>query len=391
MTSNHFILLTVDVEDWFQVENFKQCIPFSSWPNCDLRVEANTHRLLDLLDSVKLNTHGPQSLRQRRIEVSRFHQGTEKITKSNKSSLPRRAERSYRGKSCLTTSSPKATFFILGWLAERLPHLVREIHSRGHEVGSHGYYHELCTKESGGDLKRDLVDSKTLLEDIIGAPIFGYRAPSFCINNNILKIIKDSGYLYDSSFNSFGMHGRYGRLALSQNGKRGIAHQISNSFYELAISNIRLGNHILRPLQNVQSCSRSMKAKILTAGILGVFRGSKSESEAEIEQKGMFWKGLTLPWGGGAYFRLIPLPLFRMGVQSILNREKAYVFYMHPWEIDQEQPRVENAPRFFKFRHYANLDKTACKLSSFIEDFESSRFVTCHQYLEEHLEENRSN
>jgi hypothetical protein len=134
-----------------------------------------------------------------------------------------------------------------------------------------------------------------------------------------------------------------------------------------------------------------VNAKILTAGILDVFRGSKSESEAEIEQKGMFWKGLTLPWGGGAYFRLIPFPLFKLGVQSILRRQGAYVFYMHPWEIDQEQPRVENAPRFFKFRHYANLDKTACKLSSFIEDFEGSRFVTCHQYLEEHLEENRSN
>ena len=141
--------------------------------------------------------------------------------------LRRQKKSKKSGKSCLTT--PKATFFVLGWLAERLPHLVREIHSRGHEIASHGYYHNLCNDQSHEDLKADLCDSKTLLEDIIGTQVYGYRAPSFAINNNILKIIEDCGYLYDSSYNSFSMHGRYGHLDLFQNKTRDIAIQISST------------------------------------------------------------------------------------------------------------------------------------------------------------------
>jgi polysaccharide deacetylase family protein (PEP-CTERM system associated) len=372
---SYHILLTIDVEDWFQVENFKQCIPFSSWPNCELRVEANTHRLLDLLDSIKL----AESSKLKAQSKEGNHCSTD-LTKHRQPNQPYRAckgdkvqkdtmgffpaaggldflpfmqkgrnkkKSSKSSKSCLTTSSPKATFFILGWLAERLPHLVREIHQRGHEVASHGYYHKLCSQEPVDDLKKDLSDSKKQLEDIIGGPVFGYRAPSFCVNYNILRIIEDCGYVYDSSYNSFSMHSRYSRLALSQNGRKGIAFQIQSAIgnrqsaiiYELPISNLQMGK-------------------------------------------------LILPWGGGGYFRLIPLPLFRMGVQSILNREKAYVFYMHPWEIDQEQPRVENAPRFVKFRHYANLDKTLSKISSFIEALNHCTFTTCHRYLEQVMKGN---
>ena len=156
---NQVILITVDVEDWFQVENFKTCIPFSSWSSRELRVERNTHRLLDLLDS---NNGQP--------------------TTGHKLSEKRRA-----------------TFFVLGWIAERLPHLVLEIHSRGHEVASHGYYHNLCRQSSYDDLKRDLSDSKKLLEDIVGDRVLGYRAPGFSINDEILKIIEDSGCLLYTS------------------------------------------------------------------------------------------------------------------------------------------------------------------------------------------------
>jgi len=166
MPNTYHILLTIDVEDWFQVENFKQCIPFSSWPSCDLRVEANTHRLLDLLDS-------------QQSAVSRQRSVSTNSTNPMNSINPK--------------NSPKATFFVLGWIAERLPHLVREIHT------------------------------------LIGAPVYGYRAPSFAINEDILKVIEDCGYLYDSSYNSFGMHGRYGQLDLSRNGTRGIAIQISDN------------------------------------------------------------------------------------------------------------------------------------------------------------------
>jgi len=373
---SYSILLTIDVEDWFQVENFKQCIPFSSWPTRELRVEKNTHRLLDLLDSqqsaisgqrsVSSNSTSPDnvsdSFRQRRIALSQFHQETEKKEKSIKSR-----------KSCLRKSSPKATFFVLGWIAERLPNLVREILNRGHEVASHGYNHNLCNQQSPDSLKKDLIDSKKLLEDIIGAPVFGYRAPSFAINNDILKIIEDCGYLYDSSYNSFAMHSRYGKVDLPQNNNKGIAFPISETsnsqpsndnqlsamsyelpsssndyqlsamshelylhrrFYELPISNLKLGNHIF-------------------------------------------------PWGGGGYFRLIPFPVFKMGVQSILKKENAYLFYMHPWEVDPEQPIVAEASKFFKFRHYINLDKTASKLLSFITAFKKCRFITCYQYIDE--------
>jgi len=130
---------------------------------------------------------------------------------------------------------------VLAWIAERLPHLVREIHTRGHEVASHGYYHNLCNQQSPNALKKDLTDSKKLLEDIIGSPVVGYRAPSFSINKDILKIIKDCGYLYDSSYNSFALHSRYGQVDLSMNGKKGVAAKLSDTFYEFPVSNIELG------------------------------------------------------------------------------------------------------------------------------------------------------
>ena len=295
------ILITIDVEDWFQVENFKQYIPFSSWDSYELRVEKNTHKIFDLLNSNPGNPTNPSN-----------------------------------------PTNPKATFFILGWIAERLPHLVREIHTRGHEVASHGYCHNLCNQQSKEDIKKDLSDSKKMLEDIISAPIYGYRAPSFSIDKDILKIIQDCGYLYDSSYNSFSMHGRYGRLNLSQNKRKGIAFQIADPrpltpdprFYELPISNIKLWNHIF-------------------------------------------------PFGGGAYFRLIPYFLFKMGVKSILNSKKTYLLYLHPWEIDPEQPMLNSASIFFKFRHYVNLNKTASRLASFIETFKECSFITCHHYLEQ--------
>ncbi len=273
----HSILITIDVEDWFQVENFKKLVRFDSWSSFDLRVEQNTHRLLEFL-------------------------GTR-----------------------------KATFFCLGWLAERLPHLVREIHRRGHEVASHGYKHVLCNKMTTADLAKDLKNSKKLLEDIIGTEVSGYRAPSFSINSDILKLIEDCGYTYDSSYNSFAMHGRYGHLDLSGKQTRGIAVRLSENFYELPVSNLKVGKRIL-------------------------------------------------PWGGGGYFRLIPSYLFRLGVKRILAQDKTYLFYMHPWEIDPDQPRMEQLSWGYKFRHYNNLDKTLSKLNNLADMFTPDQFITCQSY-----------
>lgn len=294
--SNPAILITIDVEDWFQVENFKEYIPFSSWPSYQLRVERNTHHFLDLFDSIDLNPE-PRALNSQPL-------------------------------------NPRATFFVLGWLAKRLPHLIREIYSRGHEIASHGFQHNLGTECFFDELKLDLIKSKKVLEDIIGEQVYGYRAPSFAINDDILKIIEDCGYLYDSSFNSFSMHSRYGHITLSGNTQKGVASKISGLFYELPISNINIGHHIV-------------------------------------------------PWGGGAYFRIIPLMIFKMGVKHILKNDGAYIFYIHPWEVDPEQPRVKEAPAFFKFRHYINLNRSYLKLSNLIKSFQQSRFITCRNYISE--------
>jgi len=283
--ANKYILLTVDVEDWFQVENFKPWIPSSTWDSRELRVEQNTHRILDLFDSFD------------RLQV-------------------------------------KATFFILGWIAKRIPHLIKIIHNRGHEVASHGFNHNLCTHESYNDLKNDLIKSKELLEDIIGARVAGYRAPNFSVNNEVLNIIVECGYLYDSSYNSFSLNPRYGRVDFNDREKTGIAINLSDNFYELPLSNLRLGNRIF-------------------------------------------------PLSGGGYFRLIPSVLFKRAVRLILKKDGAYLFYIHPWEIDPDQPKVKAASLLLKFRHYNNLEKTELKLENFIQRFKQNAFITCSQYVEE--------
>ncbi len=276
------ILLTFDVEDWFQVENFKEYIPFASWESFELRVEKNTHRILNLLDSF--------------------------------------------------ATRPKATFFVLGWVAQRMPHLVQELIQRGHEVASHGQNHHLCTSGTTKNLLEDLSGSRKLLEDLTGKQIYGYRAPSFAVNDKIIKLIRDAGYTYDSSYNSFALHGRYGTVTLQQHQKNGAAYSLFDNFHEIPVSNLTV-------------------------------------------------KGKVFPLGGGGYFRLIPFPLFKYGVSFLLKHGDAFVFYSHPWEFDPQQPRVEAASPSFKFRHYINLHKTEKKLSSLIDSFGEFDFVTCKHYL----------
>jgi polysaccharide deacetylase family protein (PEP-CTERM system associated) len=222
-------------------------------------------------------------------------------------------------------------------------------------VASHGYGHELCSQSSIDDLKEDLAKSKKLLEDIIGERVSGYRAPSFSISDEILKLIEEAGYEYDSSYNSFGMHGRYGKISLNGNRSSGIAILLNQKstienrkFYELPISNL--------PLFSSQTLD--------TLGILAHFRH------------------FSLPWGGGAYFRLIPSLLFRIGVREILRQQQAYLFYMHPWEIDPGQPRPEGSTTFSRFKHYTNLSKTEGKLRSLLRKFSECRFVSCHEHLQ---------
>lgn len=282
------VLLTVDVEDWFQVENHRKCFPLDSWSSCEMRVQKNTHLLLDFFDSMDVQ---------------------------NASGM-----------------TPRATFFVLGWVAERMPRLIREIRSRGHEIASHGFHHNLCYTQSRPDLRKDMAESKELLEDIIGEPIHGYRAPNFSISKDTLRIVEECGYLYDSSFNSFGINRRYGWIELPVHPVRGILYRLSDCLFELPVSNIHFGRCVL-------------------------------------------------PLGGGGYFRLIPVEIFSRLVRFTLRKHHAYMFYMHPWEIDPDQPRVEGVSSLSSFRHRFNLGKALQKLERFVGNLRDCQFVTCSHYI----------
>jgi peptidoglycan-N-acetylglucosamine deacetylase len=367
--TNH-ILLTVDVEDWFQVENLRGCCPVSSWSSHEMRVERNTHRILDLLDEASLkrsaisNQHSANELMTGNQLITdngqRITAPGQQITDNGELSPGNASPQAQRSSSEAILQPPpriRATFFVLGWIAERLPHLVREIQTRGHEVASHGYHHDLCSQISNLELWRDIGDSKKLLEDIIGSRVYGYRAPNFSISDHILKMIAEAGYEYDSSYNSFAMHGRYGKISLNGNRRSGIAILLNQEstienrkFYELPISNLPFSSFpILRTL--------------------GHFRH------------------FFFPWGGGAYFRLIPAWLFTNGVKEILRQQKGYLFYLHPWEVDPEQPRPEGPTAFSRFKHYTNLSGTEPKLKSLLQKLGECRFVSCHEHLEKKDEE----
>lgn len=280
------ILLTFDVEDWFQVENFKTVIPHASWESLESRVTYGTHKILELLDEL---------------------------------------------------SSPsiklKATFFILGWTAMKHPDIVREIDRRGHEVASHGYSHTLTTHLSDNDLRTDLEESKKRLDDLTGKPVKGYRAPSFSITPKLIDYLQEAGYQYDSSYNSFDRHGRYGTISLEGTEQKGISHKFPDGLIELPISNLKLRNTIL-------------------------------------------------PLGGGGYFRLIPVPLFIKGIRFILGVQNSFVFYAHPWEFDPAQPRIRHGlPLSSRFRHYVNLGKTEKKLRRVMKTLRQCNFLTCQDYL----------
>ena len=282
------VLLTFDVEDWFQVENLKSVVSRDSWSHREQRVFRNTVRIMDLLDG------------------EAFH--------------------------------PRATFFVLGWIARRLPQLVRKIASRGHEVASHGDGHVMMNQMPSDALLADLSGSKALLEDITGHAVTGYRAPSFSISPKGLDLIRRAGYRYDSSYNSFGSHGRYGSIDLSgAPGRRGV-HEISPGFFRSAA---------VQPASGVPVSG----LRVLPPGRRRVFSPLSTGS---------------VPAGHGKGFK---------------TGERAFTFYAHPWEFDPDQPRVAGIPMPLKFRHYVNLDKTASRLTAMIRQFSSCRFSTIRNHL----------
>jgi polysaccharide deacetylase family protein (PEP-CTERM system associated) len=274
------ILITVDVEDYFQVENLRSVYPAEIWDSCDLRVDSSVRKLLDLFK--KFNV--------------------------------------------------QATFFVLGWIAERCPGLIRDIKSQGHEVASHGYMHMLHHEQSLASLREDVYKSKVLLQDITGEEVCGYRAPCFSINEDLLATLGELGFAYDSSYNSFAMNKRYGNGKGCFHGTKGDFMTAKSGVVELPVSNLESG-------------------------------------------------GFVVPWGGGGYFRLWPQALFEAGVARIIQKNGRYMFYCHPWEIDSAQPRVDGIGFMNRFRHYMNIGKTFDKLERFFSRFQGCSFVSCSTYL----------
>lgn len=264
--------LTVDVEDYFQVSAFEKYIPRSNWKDISCRVEKNTYRILELFEK----------------------------------------------------NGASATFFVLGWVAERYPELIREMYSAGHEVASHGYEHIRVVHQSPKEFREDVVRTKNLLEDILGDQVRGYRAASYSIGSeNIWAIeeLKSAGYEYSSSIYPI-KHDLYGmpeapRFSFYPLGERGVL--------EIPITTIEL-------------------------------------------------MGRKFPCGGGGFFRFYPYAISRWAIHQVNQKDKQPgIFYFHPWEIDPGQPKQKGLDFKTRFRHYLNLGKMESRLDRLLSDFRWDR------------------
>lgn len=262
-------VLTIDVEDYFHVASLAKEIDINDWDSIATRVVNNTSRLLDLFDKY----------------------------------------------------DAKCTFFILGWVAERYPDIVKEIDRRGHEVASHGYSHQLIYNQPYETFKKETIKSKAILEDITGKPVLGYRAASYSITEKslwALDILAEAGFKYDSSI-----------------------YPVHHDLY--GIHGSPTEPHVLQT----------------------------PSGERLIEYPPTTYKVLSyvLPIAGGGYFRLYPYWLTRYFYNTLNKQSKSFAFYLHPWEIDPEQPRVKT--NFLSsFRHYNNLEKCESRLIQLLSDFD---------------------
>ncbi|MDR3182785.1 MAG: DUF3473 domain-containing protein [Planctomycetaceae bacterium] len=259
---------SVDVEDYFQVGAFAKIIAPDTWDTWVPRVADNTKRLLDITAAANV----------------------------------------------------KATFFILGWIAERFPGLVREIADAGHEVASHGFGHQLVYTLTDEQFREDVRSTRKLLQDLSGQPVLGYRAPSFSIVASTPwahRILVEEGYSYDSS--------------------------VFPIYHDLG------GNpHAPLDIHRIETSSGT----ILEFPPAVIRRFSKN-----------------IPTGGGGYFRFFPYWITRRMLREVNAKGRPFVFYVHPWEVDPGQPRIPNAPLKSRFRHYLNLRKTADRLRRLLSDF----------------------
>ncbi|MFO1190474.1 MAG: XrtA system polysaccharide deacetylase [Alphaproteobacteria bacterium] len=260
--------MTVDVEDYFQVQAFERLVDRTRWDSFELRVNRNTDAVLDLF----------------------------------------------------AESGVKATFFTLGWVAEKFPALIRRVVAEGHELASHGFSHVRASDQSPDDFRADVRRTKALLEDVGGVAVRGYRAASFSIgarNLWALDVLGDEGYVYSSSIYPV-RHDHYGMPEAPR--------------------------FAFRP------------------------RGANGSLELPITTLALF--GRNWPCGGGGYFRLLPYWASRWAMRRVnLADAEPCIFYFHPWEIDPDQPRLEGAPMKSRLRHYVNLSRMRAKLGAALTDF----------------------
>jgi polysaccharide deacetylase family protein (PEP-CTERM system associated) len=263
--------LTIDVEDYFQVSALAPYIPRSEWEVRECRVEGNIDRILQMLDDY----------------------------------------------------GSRATFFTLGWIAERYPKLIRRIVDRGHELASHGFAHQRATRQSPAAFFSDIQLAKVVLEDVSGIEVRGYRAPSFSIGPDnhtwAWECIERAGYRYSSSIYPID-HDHYGMPDAPR-----FIHDVRSGLLEVPVTTMRLF-------------------------------------------------GRNWPAGGGGYFRLMPYAMSRWLLRRVnrVDRQPA-IFYFHPWEIDAAQPRVAGIDARTRFRHYLNLDRMEKRLRELLFDFEWGR------------------
>lgn len=267
-------LITIDVEEWFHAPHLEPYLGQSSWEHLEARVTLNVHRLLETL----------------------------------------------------ATHRTRATFFILGWVAERYPGLVREIAVNGHEVASHGYRHRLISELSPSKFREYVLRSKTILEDLTGKPVWGYRAACFSVTKSTLwalDVIKEAGFIYDSSIFPI-WHDTYGIPDAPR-----FPHIRDNGLIEIPPSTLR------------------------------VFR-------------------YNIPFTGGGYFRIFPYWFTKIGISRLNRLGVPAVFYLHPWELDANTPRIGQADWRTRYRRYINLDKTQTRLNRLLSDF---NFIPIEKYI----------
>lgn len=266
------IVLTIDMEDWFHSLDSQQ----ENWHNYKRRIEHGTRKILELL----------------------------------------------------AAKNSKATFFVLGEVAENHPELIREIIKEGHEIGSHSYYHKFIYKQSAQEFRDDLKRSLNLLEDLTGKKIISFRAPYFSITKESLwafDILKEEGIEIDSSIFPVLNH-RYGIPSAKR-----LPHQLKNGIWEWPITTFKT--------------------------FLGNF-----------------------PFAGGVYIRFFPLAVSKFLISSTIKKNEPILMYFHPWEFDPGQPSLRNISSFLSFRHYFGLSNNFKKFSSLIEEYET---ITLNKSIKE--------